>query len=433
MRPGRLLVRATAAVAGTGLLVPLVPELAWVVLAAAALVAACACAEALSLRRLELHVERDPSRALSLGEGETVSLAVRSNAGRPVSLELRQVWPALVAEGTTRTSGLLRPGEVLRFAVELHGTSRGRAAVPAAAFAATHVGLVERVLAAGQGSEITVVPDLRAVARLRGRLDRFALRGAGARMSARLGKGRDFDRLREYVLGDEYRDVAWKASARHGKLIVREYRLDRSQHVLLCLDCGHRMAARASGLSRLDHAVNGAVLLSYLCQRLEDRVGILSFAAAVEAGPRPGRGTAQLRLITSFAAGATARYVHSDYPGLAAELRRALRQRTLVVLFTALSELDPQPLLRAVRALSPPHLVLVAVVQDPDLDAAVRVRPADKSELCRALVARDLWNVRERTIRDLRRLGALVVESTPQDVGLAAMNAYIDVKRRQLL
>ena len=136
----------------------------------------------------------------------------------------------------------------------------------------------------------SVIPDLRAVGRLHAQLNRFALRGYGTRLSARLGKGREFDRLREYVRGDEFRDIAWKASARHDKLIVREYRLDRSQDVLLCLDAGHRMAARVAGLTRLDHAVNGAVLLSYGCNRMEDRVGLLSFAAAVTRGPRPGQG-----------------------------------------------------------------------------------------------------------------------------------------------
>jgi uncharacterized protein (DUF58 family) len=278
-----------------------------------------------------------------------------------------------------------------------------------------------------------VVPDLRAVARLHAQLNRYALRGLGTRLSARMGKGREFERLREYVRGDEFRDLAWKASARHGKLIVREFRLDRSQDVVLCLDCGHRMAARVGGLTRLDHAVNGAVLLSYVCNRLEDRVGVLSFAASVTSGPRVGRGSAHLRRITAFAAGASAGYVHSDYLALSAELRRGFRRRALIVVFTALSEMDPEPLLRAVRAASPPHLVLVAVLQDPDLEAAARTHPADKAELCRTLVARDLWAVREHTIRELRRLGALVVQSTPQDVGIDAMNAYIEVKRRQLL
>ena len=140
-----------------------------------------------------------------------------------------------------------------------------------------------------------------------------------------------------------------------------------------------------------------------------------------------------MRKVTAFASGATAGYVHSDYIALSAELRRGLRRRALVVLFTALSEMDSEPLLRAVRAASPPHLVLVVVLKDPDLEAASEVHPADKAELSRTLVARDLWSAREHTIRELRRLGALVVQSRPEDVGLDAMNAYIEVKRRQLL
>jgi hypothetical protein len=76
---------------------------------------------------------------------------------------------------------------------------------------------------------------------------------------------------------------------------------------------------------------------------------------------------------------------------------------------------------------------LVAVLKDQDLEAAAALRPANKAELCRTLVAQDLWQTRAHTVRELRRLGALVVESTPQDVGEAAMNAYIEIKRRQLL
>jgi len=433
MRPGPVLVRLMVQVSVASLLVPVAPSAIWPVAAAAAIVLGLAAAEAMALRRIRFHVEGRGSHALFLGEEDTVSLAVRTDAARPVHLVMRQSWPGLVAEPSTTRAGLVRPGEVLRLDLRVRGLRRGRARLAPPVLAATFHGLVERIVEAGSPSELTVIPDLRAVGRLHARLNRFALRGYGARMSARLGKGREFDRLRDYVHGDDFRDVAWKATARHGKLIVREYRLDRSQDVLLCLDCGHRMAARVAGLSKLDHAVNGAVLLSYACNRLEDRVGVVSFAASVTRGPRPGKGASHLNRITDFAAGVDAGYVHSDYLTLASELRRALRHRTLVVVFTALGEMDAAPLLRAVKALSPPHLVLVAVLQDPDLRAAARLLPADKPELCRGLVARDLWSEREHAVRELRRLGALVVESTPQDVGTDAMNAYIEIKRRQLL
>ena len=433
MRPGPVLVRLLALISAAGLLVAVVPAVAWLVAVAALALLGLAAAEVVALSRVRFAVEGRASHALCLGEEETVSLAVRTDARRPLRLVLRQLWPGLLSEASTSRTGLVRPGEAIRFDFRLRGTRRGRARVPPPVLAVTFHGLAERIVESGTPSEVSVIPDLRAVGRLHAKLNRFALRGYGTRISARLGKGREFDRLREYVRGDEFRDIAWKASARHDKLIVREHRLDRSQDVLLCLDAGHRMAARVAGLSKLDHAVNGAVLLSYGCNRLEDRVGLLSFAASVTRGPRQGRGSAHLRRITDFAAGVGAGYVHSDYLALASELRRALRHRTLVVIFTALSEMDPEPLLRAVRAVSPPHLVLVAVLQDPDLEAAARLLPADKPELCRTLVAQDLWHVREHTVRELRRLGALVVESTPQDVGTEAMNAYIDVKRRQLL
>ena len=433
MRPGAVLVRLMMLVAASSLLVAVVPGFAWVVLTLTLALAGFALSEAMALRRVQFAVEGRASHALYLGTEEAAALAVRSDASRPLRVVLRQPWPDLLAEASSTRAGVVRPGETLRFEFRLRGTRRGRAAVPPPVLAATFHGLAERILESGGPSEVAVIPDLRAVGRLHAELNRFALRGYGSRMSARLGKGREFDRLREYVRGDEFRDIAWKASARHDKLIVREHRLDRSQDVLLCLDAGHRMAARVAGLSRLDHAVNGAVLLAYGCNRLEDRVGLMSFAASVTRGPRSGKGSAHLRRITDFAAGVAVGYVHSDYLALAAELRRALRHRTLVVIFTALSEMDPEPLLRAVRAASPPHLVLVAVLHDPDLAAASRLLPASKPELCRTLVAQDLAHVREHTVRELRRLGALVVESRPQDVGTAAMNAYIDVKRRQLL
>jgi uncharacterized protein (DUF58 family) len=282
-------------------------------------------------------------------------------------------------------------------------------------------------------AEIVVLPDLRAVAGQHAKLNRFVLRGLGSRSAPRLGKGREFDRLREYVLGDEFRDIAWRASARHGKLIVREFRLDRSQDVVVCLDRGHRMAARVAGLTRLDHAVNAAVLLAYICNRMEDRIGLVSFATDVTVGTSPGRGAAHLRRLTGAAASVRGEMVHTDYRALAADLRRRRRQRTLVVILTALPEIEQGGLLEAVRSLVPQHLPLVVVLADPALRAVAEMLPAGAAELSRTLVAREVIAGREQTMRGLRRLGALVAETAAGDAGVAAMNAYIEVKRRQLL
>lgn len=446
MRPGRLLIRALLGLCLAALLVPFVPALVWVLGLGLAAVLAMALFEALELRRLTVTAERPKAWVLSLDEDEVLPLRITTSARRPVSLTVRQVWPRLLEQPSSVFQGVCRPGEVLAPEARVRAVARGGAALDPPWASVTFDGWMERSLpatvrsaegepvSATGATEITVLPNLRAVKRLRGRLDRLFLQGFGNRAAPRLGKGRDFDRLREYVTGDDLRDVAWKASARHRKLITREYRLDRSQDILICLDRGHRMAARVAHVTRLDHAVNAAVLLASLCNRMEDRVGLLAFADSVEQGLAQGRGTGHLRKLTGYAAGVMPEYLHTDYLALGAHLRRRLRSRALVLILTALPELEGEgEIVRAVEMLVPQHLPVVIVFSDPAMAASASFLPEDKPELCRTLVARDLWLERRKVLAELRRRGALVAETAPGDAGLQAVNSYLEVKRRQLL
>lgn len=433
IRPGERAIRALWALAAVALLLPLVPGLYWLPALGLLALAGTVGVESLVLRRQRLVAERPEQVALSLGEAEELTLTVAGGA-QPLRLELRQVWPGLLQPNSSTRRGLLRPGELLQVDFEVRGVSRGSAALEPPWVALSRWGWAERLVALEAPGELHVLPNLRAVRRLHGELNRFALRGLGSRADVRLGKGREFDRLREYVAGDDFRDVAWKASASHRKLIVREYRVDRSQDVVVCVDRGHRMTARVGALTRLDHALDAAMLLAYISNRMEDRVGLLSFAAEVESGVPQGRGKAHLRTLTRYATGVEPAYLHSDYRALAAQLRRRQRQRALLILLTAPPELGEHgALVEAVSVLAPRHLPVVIFFTNPDLEATARALPADRAELCRSLVARDLWGARQRVTAELRRRGALVVETPPGDAGVEAVNAYVEVKRRQLL
>jgi uncharacterized protein (DUF58 family) len=347
---------------------------------------------------------------------------------------VRQPWPDIVEPRSTSADALCGAGEMLEIPFTIRGIARGSAEVEPLYVAATMFGLVERILPIGERSIVHVLPNLRAVARMHKRLNEFALRSLGARTAPKIGKGRDFDRLRDYVRDDDYRDIAWKSSARHGRLIVREFRMERSQDVMLVLDSGHRMAARVEQITRLDHAVNAAVLISYICNRMEDKTGIVSFDTAVEKGLAAGRGSAHLRAITAYVTQIEAAYRHTDYLAMAASLRRRLRHRTLVLILTVLPEREERhDLFRAVDMLAPQHLPLFVALTDRDLAAQAKMLPADRLELSQSLVARDLWLAHAELVRELRARGAMVVESTAEDWGIDAVNAYIEIKRRQML
>lgn len=434
MRPGPLLIRLAVLLTAASLLVSVVPELLFALIAAGTLLLIAAIVEALALRRVAFNVERPAKLAVPLDERETVTVRITTTARRPLRLLIRQRWPDLVEPRASVVHAIIRAGEALAVDMNPRGIARGSATVEPLYVAATFRGLVERIVRAGEPSIVHVLPNLHAVARMHKRLNTYALRSIGARQSPRIGKGREFDRLRDYVRDDDYRDIAWKASARHGRLIVREFRMERSQDILLCLDRGHRMAARVEQITRLDHAVNASVLISYICNRMEDKTGIVAFDTAVDKGLPGGRGAAHLRAITAYVTQLEAAYRHTDYLALAASLRRRLHHRTLILILTVLPEREERfDLLRAVDMLAPQHLPLFVTLSDRDLKAQAELLPSNDEELSRTLVARDLWLGRAELTRELRARGALVVESTAVDWGVDAVNAYIDVKRRQML
>lgn len=434
MRPGPLLIRIAILLAAASLLLTVLPELLWVLGVAVGLLLIAVVLETFALRRLVLHVERQPKLAVPLGERETTTVRITSTSRRALRLLIRQRWPEILEPRASVIHAAIRAGEVL--AVDLHprGISRGTATIEPLWIAVTMRGLVERIVAAGEPSIVHVLPNLHAVGRMHKQLNVYALRSLGMRQAPQIGKGREFDRLRDYVRDDDYRDIAWKASARHGRLIVREFRMERSQDILLCLDRGHRMAARVEQITRLDHAVNASVLIGYICNRMEDKTGIVAFDTAVDKGLPSGRGAAHLRMITAYVTQLEAAYRHTDYLALAASLRRRLRHRTLILILTVLPEREERyDLLRAVDMLAPQHLPLFVTLTDRDLQAQAEILPSNDEELQRTLVARDLWLGRAEMTRELRARGAMVVESTAVDWGVDAVNAYIDVKRRQML
>jgi uncharacterized protein (DUF58 family) len=434
MRPGPLTVRTLLALAAASLLAALVPVLVWPLLGAVGLVAAAMIVERRLLGAVTVTHDEAPVWVVSLDEEEKIDFRLATNAPRPVRLRVRRVWPDLVGERSSTLEGTCPPGETLMMSSPVRGVVRGRAPLDGPHLAMSFWGWAERLVSLPGRSELKVMPNLRAVKRLHRTLNDAFLRGLGQRSAPRLGKGRDFDRLREYTVDDDFRDIAWKASARHRKLIVREFRLDRSQDVLICVDRGHRMAALTTRIRRVDHAVNAAVLMSYICSRMEDRVGVLSFGAQVDSGIPQGRGASHLSRITAFSTSIQAEYIHTDFLALGAHVRRRLRRRALVLIVTTLPETDDeQALVRATRMLTPTHLPLFVVLSDPALRAAAESLPSNREELSRTLVARDLWTGRRRMMDELRRRGAWVVDTGPEDAGVDSVNAYLEIKRRQLI
>lgn len=248
----------------------------------------------------------------------------------------------------------------------------------------------------------------------------------------RVGEGREFARLRDYVRGDDPRRMDWKATARRGRPIMREYEAERSQSLLLAIDAGRLMRERFGGRERLDHALAAALVLADAAAVHGDSVGVLLFADRVQAFVPPAR--LPLSRIADVLAGVDARRVEPDYPGAFRYLGRQLRRRSLVVVFSDV--VDPRSsraLLAHLSASARHHLPLLVAIRNVELEGAAVAPSAREEEVYRRAAAEELLQEREVALATVRRQGVLVADARPEDVVTGTMARYMEVKRRGLL
>ncbi len=245
------------------------------------------------------------------------------------------------------------------------------------------------------------------------------------------GEGRLFESLRDWVPGDDLRHIDWKATARRGKVITRQYEAERRQQVLLVLDTGRLLTAEIAGLSRLDYVVRAALELAYAATQHDDNVGLMAFADGVQHFVAPQRGRAALKRVLDVLAVIQPTLVEPDYPGAFRYLAARNRKRALTVLFTdVIDRFASDALVANVASLRPRHLPLAVTLKNPEVEQVATLRPAAAHDAFRKAAAEELLRAREEALGHMRRAGVLVLDVAPQRAAEAVVALYLDLKRR---
>lgn len=283
-------------------------------------------------------------------------------------------------------------------------------------------------------TRVQVFPDLIQTRRYDLLAKKGALFAAGIKPIGRFGRGNEFSQLREYLPDDEFRAIDWKGSARKGSLVVREYQVERSQPLTLFIDCGRQMVGRIDEHTRLDYAINAALMLAYVAILKGDQVGLLAFSTKIQAFITPRRGASQLNRIIKALYAIQPSEVESDYAGAFRQFLASWRKRSLIVLFSDV--VDPSAssvLLGHLPSLHPRHLPMAVLLKDPELVAIETMVPQTQSDLYEKAVACDLASSRELASRQLRQAGCLVIDTAPQKLSVEVVNEYLKLKARSLI
>lgn len=287
------------------------------------------------------------------------------------------------------------------------------------------LGLAAWTHRAGEPAEIRVYPDLPNARRLASSVRAGTFRDEGLRRRGPLGLGTEFESVRDYSPDDDIRQVNWRATARLGRPMSNQYRVERDRDVICVVDCGRLMAAPFADRTRLDAALDAAVAVAAVADVLGDRCGTIAFAGEILRRLPPSRAGARDLVTALYDLEPVS--VDSDYE-LALSRIRGVKRAFVLVLTDLLEEAAAQPLVEALPVVARRHAVAVAGAADLDLDAAVRSMPRGPGDVYRAAVALDVLAARARAAARLRRAGATVVEAPPATLAAACIRAYLRAK-----
>ncbi len=382
----------------------------------------------------KLKVDRKWPRRISLGATAEVSLLLESTAARPLRVRVTDDLPPILArEGPDFHEVTVRPGGLERVPYRVRADRRGDDA-----FGDVHLrvlgplGLAWRQRRVKRADELRVQPGVREVHQFRLLGLRNRLREAGFRAVRQRGEGGSFESLREYVRGDDPRTLDWKATARRGTFIVRQYETERRQNVMIAIDAGRLMTQQVGARERLDHALTAALLLAAVVALHGDNVGLLVFADRVQQYLPPSKAT--LARLADALGEVHAKVVEPNYPAAFTYLAKQLRRRSLLVIFTDVIDASASAALVAhLGRAAERHLPIAVAMRNPDLEGAAALPPADEAAVYRRTAAEELLQARQAALTSMQRSGVLVADTRPQDAVPAVVNRYLDVKRRGLL
>ncbi len=296
------------------------------------------------------------------------------------------------------------------------------------------LGLVERLWVVGLDRSIAIQPNIAAVRAFALRFFGASRNSAGIKAERFLGDGSEFESLRKYVPGLDTRSIDWRASARHTRLLSRHFRAERNHQVIVAIDSGHQMGEALEGTPRLDHAINSGLLLSYLCLRTGDRVGLYDFAARPGKYLAPQNGLAAFTRISQASAAIEYGTDETNFTLGMLDLSARLRRRSLIIVFTHFTDsITARLMLDNMSRLSRRHVVLFVDLADPALEQFELDVPRRLTDVGRAVVAGDLRRDRREVHDRMRRDGIHVLGARPRQLDMDLVNRYLDIKRRELV
>lgn len=412
----------------------------------AALALACVVLGTIDAVRARVHhtitVTRRHPPVVVLGTTADVQWRIRSDNDRVLRLLIAEPFAPSLGADTRRFAVTIPARSTVDLATRIRPSRRGRFVLDHMTLRSVGpLGLMTYQREVPLHSVLRVHPRFRSAGEAELRVRRAHMLEVGTRRIMGLGGGTDFEQLREYEVDDEYRQIDWTATARVGRPVVRTYRAERNQHVMVLLDSGRVQAGLVGGVPRVEYSMDAAMMLATITTRLGDHCGLVGFDSRVRVVVPPSRRRDQVARISEAMFDMEPELAESDYAGVFSFVAERFGRRTMMVLLTdVVDHVVSDALIPALPTLVRKHVVVVAAVRDPRVDHwagrtadgrgdEIDVDDLDPDErMARRLAALDTLATRRLAVARLRSTGAIVVDTPPERMASELGDTYLMVK-----
>lgn len=301
-------------------------------------------------------------------------------------------------------------------------------------FTSSPIGLLARKYTYDQGQEVPVYPSFLQLKKYDLLAFSNKLFEHGLKKIRRIGHTMEFEQIKEYIQGDDIRNINWKATAKKNQLMVNQFQDEKSQPIYSVIDKGRVMKMPFNELSLLDYAINATLVVSNIALKKNDKAGMFSFSNKIENRVVAERRSAQMNLILETLYNLKTDFVESDFSRLYIDIKRNIPQRSLFLLYTNFETLDAlHRQLPYLQAIAKQHLLVVIFFKNTELISFTEQKPNNSKDIFEQTIAEKFIYEKELVVNELRRYGIQTILTRPEDLTLHTINKYLEIKAKGIL
>ncbi|WP_394749754.1 DUF58 domain-containing protein [Spongiimicrobium salis] len=256
----------------------------------------------------------------------------------------------------------------------------------------------------------------------------------GLKKIRRIGNTQEFEQIKEYIKGDDFKTINWKATAKKNQLMVNQYQDERSQPIYSVIDTGRVMKMPFNGLKLLDYAINSTLAFSNVALKRNDKTGMLTFSKTIEAFLPALQKLTYLNTIMEKLYNITTEYTDSDFGLLYAHIKRKINHRSLLLFYTNFEHISAlKRQLPYLTAIAKKHVLVVIFFENTELEALISTDAEDLQAIYHKTIGEKFSHEKRLMQKELQRYGIQTILTKPENLTINTINKYLEIKARGLL